>query len=55
VGRKAKQQLCKRETIISFNTTREKKQTTKRNKHEKKLLLLKKWGPSITLGPFIEQ
>jgi hypothetical protein len=45
-GKGSKTTIMQRETIISFNTMHEKKQTTKRDKHKKthntKLLLLKK-------------
>jgi hypothetical protein len=34
-GKGSKTASVRRETIISFNTTREKKQTTKRDKHKK--------------------
>jgi hypothetical protein len=49
------------ETLISINTTCKEKQTRerKRKKHVKthntKKILLKKWGPNMTLGPFVKQ
>jgi hypothetical protein len=47
----SKTTIVQRETILSFNIPHEKKQTTKRDKHEKKQLLLKKMGPKHHLGP----